>query len=92
MTAPDDITSGARPYRVAEAGVNALVRNLAHEQGLGRRRSTRPVPATRRTDTGGPDAPRSAEQGADTAVWLAGRAADGAQTGVLWEDRRIVPW
>ena len=85
---------GLAPYRVAKAGVNALVRNLAHEQSLGRRGVLvdATCPGHCRTDMGGPDAPRSAEEGAETAVWLATRAADGAETGLLWEDRQIVPW
>lgn len=85
---------GLAPYRVAKAGVNALVRNLAHEQGLGRRGVLvdATCPGHCRTDMGGPDAPRSAEEGAETAVWLATRAADGAETGLLWEDRQVVPW
>jgi len=48
---------------------------------------------------GGPDAPLSAEQGAQTAIWLATRNFDltGASdqerlTGFLWEERNIVPW
>ena len=52
-----------------------------------------------RTDMGGPDAPRSAEEGAATAVWLATRIFNPAGstdqekvTGVLWEDEEIVPW
>jgi len=46
-----------------------------------------------RPDMGGPDAPRSPEEAADTIVWLATREhpAD-IQTGLLWEDRQIVPW
>lgn len=85
---------GLAPYRVAKAGVNALVRNLAHEQSLGRRGVLvdATCPGHCRTDMGGPDAPRSAEEGAETAVWLATRAAEGAETGLLWEDRQIVPW
>jgi 3-oxoacyl-[acyl-carrier protein] reductase len=45
-----------------------------------------------RTDMGGPDAPRSPAEGADTIVWLATREAAGAETGRLWEDRAPVPW
>lgn len=93
MSGPGN-AGGLAPYRVAKAGVNALVRNLAHEQGLGMRGVLvdATCPGHCRTDMGGPDAPRSAEQGAETAVWLAGRSADGAQTGVLWEDRQVVLW
>jgi hypothetical protein len=48
---------------------------------------------------GGPDAPLSAQEGAQTAIWLATRAFDvnGVSdqekvTGVLWEEKQIVPW
>jgi hypothetical protein len=42
---------------------------------------------------GGPDAPRSAEEGAETAIWLATREfKEGDVTGVFWEDREIIPW
>jgi 3-oxoacyl-[acyl-carrier protein] reductase len=88
---------GLAPYRVAKAGLNALTRNLAHELALGRRGVLvdATCPGHCRTDMGGPDAPRSVEQGADTALWLVNRAstpADPAPTGRLWEDRAEVPW
>ena len=82
---------------MAKAGLNALTRNLAHELGLG----TRGVlvdgtcPGHCRTDMGGAQAPRSPEEGADTAIWLAGRSSprsDPAPTGRLWEDRAEIPW
>lgn len=91
-------TGGLAPYRVSKSGVNALTRNMAHELGLGSRGVLVDAvcPGHCRTDMGGPNAPRSAEQGADTAVWLAMRplvTPDGpAPTGLLWEDRQIVPW
>lgn len=93
MSGPGN-AGGLAPYRIAKAGVNALVRNLAHEQGMGMRGVLvdATCPGHCRTDMGGPDAPRSAEEGAETAVWLASRSAEGAETGVLWEDRRVVPW
>jgi 3-oxoacyl-[acyl-carrier protein] reductase len=88
---------GLAPYRVAKAGLNALTRNLAHELALGRRGVLvdATCPGHCRTDMGGPDAPRSVEEGADTALWLVTRAstpADPAPTGRLWEDRTEVPW
>lgn len=83
---------GLAPYRVSKAAVNALVRNLSAELGDGRRGVLVDAvcPGHCRTDMGGGDAPRSAEQGADTALWLACRR-EGA-TGLLWEDRAVVPW
>lgn len=88
-------TGGFVPYRVSKAGVHALVRNLAHETGHGARGLLVDVicPGHCRTDMGGSDAPRSVEEGADTAVWLATRNfTAGDVTGVIWEDRAIVPW
>jgi NAD(P)-dependent dehydrogenase (short-subunit alcohol dehydrogenase family) len=88
---------GLAPYRMAKAGLNALTRNLAHELGVGRRGVLvdATCPGHCRTDMGGPDAPRSIAEGADTAIWLACRAATAAHpppTGLLWEDRAEVPW
>lgn len=87
---------GLAPYRISKAGVNAFVRNLAHETGHGMRGFWVDAicPNHSRTDMGGPDAPRSAEEGAETAIWLATRELipGQTQTGLLWEDHEIVPW
>ena len=97
MSGPGN-AGGLAPYRISKAGVNALVRNLAHETGLGARGFYVDAicPNHSRTDMGGPEAPRSAEEGAETAIWLA--PADISErgteqvTGLLWEDRKIVPF
>ena len=94
MSGPGN-AGGLAPYRISKAGVNALVRNLAHETGLGARGLLvdATCPNHSRTDMGGPDAPRSAEEGAATAIWLATREFNaGDVTGVLWEDQQLVPW
>ena len=94
MSGPGN-AGGLAPYRISKAGVNAFVRNLAHETGLGARGVLVDAvcPNHSRTDMGGPDAPRSAEQGAATALWLATREFNaGDTTGVLWEDNQIVQW
>jgi NAD(P)-dependent dehydrogenase (short-subunit alcohol dehydrogenase family) len=44
-----------------------------------------------RTDMGGPNASRSVEQGADTAVWLAAEASQNL-TGRFFRDRKEIPW
>jgi NAD(P)-dependent dehydrogenase (short-subunit alcohol dehydrogenase family) len=89
------LNGGLAPYRISKAAVNALTKNLAAELGNG----TRGVlvdamcPNHTRTDMGGPDAPRSPQEAADTIVWLATREHTPAtQTGLLWEDRQVVPW
>ncbi len=87
---------GLAPYRISKAGVNAFVKNLSYETGLGARGFLVDAicPNHCRTDMGGPDAPRSAQEGADTAIWLATREFDPAKdkTGLLWEDRTVVDW
>ena len=89
------LAGGLAPYRISKTAVNALTKNLAAELGNG----TRGVlvdamcPNHTRTDMGGPDAPRSPEEAADTIVWLVTREhSTDTQTGLLWEDRQVVPW
>jgi len=87
---------GLAPYRISKAGVNAFVKNLSHETGLGTRGFlvVAICPGHCRTDMGGADAPRSAQEGAETALWLATRDFNPAtdKTGLLWEDRQVVDW
>jgi NAD(P)-dependent dehydrogenase (short-subunit alcohol dehydrogenase family) len=92
-------SGGLAPYRISKAAVNALTKNLAAETNFGKRGVfvDAMCPNHTRTDMGGPDAPRSPEEAADTIVWLATRDTvdvDGnvVETGLLWEDRQIVPW
>jgi NAD(P)-dependent dehydrogenase (short-subunit alcohol dehydrogenase family) len=90
MSGPGN-AGGLAPYRISKAGVNALgARGLLVDAIC---------PNHSRTDMGGPDAPRSAEEGAATAIWLATRPFNAAGatdqeklTGVLWEDQQVVPW
>ena len=94
MSGPGN-AGGLAPYRISKAGVNALVRNLAHETGLGARGVLVDAvcPNHSQTDMGGPDAPRTAAEGAACALWLATRQFNpGDTTGVLWEDNQIVEW
>lgn len=95
MSGPGN-AGGLAPYRISKAGVNALVRNLAYETGHGARGLWVDAicPNHSRTDMGGENAPRSAEEGAATAVWLATREliAGTTETGLLWEDNQVVPW
>ena len=87
---------GLAPYRISKAGVNAFVKNLSYETGLGARGFLVDAicPGHCRTDMGGEDAPRSAQEGAETAIWLATRDFDITKdkTGLLWEDRTVVDW
>mgnify|MGYP003351876392 FL=1 len=95
MSGPGN-AGGLAPYRISKAGVNALVRNLAHETGHGTRGLFVDAicPNHSRTDMGGADAPRSAAEGAACAVWLATRELMPGETptGLLWEDQEVIPW
>jgi len=95
MSGPGN-AGGLAPYRISKAGVNALVRNLAHETNHGTRGLLVDAicPNHTRTDMGGPEAPLSVEEGADTAIWLATRSFDPEKdkTGFLWEEREIIDW
>jgi NAD(P)-dependent dehydrogenase (short-subunit alcohol dehydrogenase family) len=92
-------SGGLAPYRVSKAALNALTKNFAAEMMNGKRGVLVDAmcPNHCRTDMGGPEAPRSAAEGAETVIWLATRdtaTPDGTlvQTGLLWEDRQVVPW
>ena len=95
MSGPGN-AGGLAPYRISKAGVNAFVRNFAHETGLGARGVLVDAicPNHSQTDMGGPNAPRTAAEGAETAIWLATRDFTPGidQTGLLWEDREVVAW
>jgi NAD(P)-dependent dehydrogenase (short-subunit alcohol dehydrogenase family) len=84
-----DMNGGRAAYRVSKAGLNALTRTLASDQRWVKVNTM--CPGWVRTDMGGSGAPRSVEDGADTAVWLATLPDDGP-TGGFFRDRKPIPW
>jgi NAD(P)-dependent dehydrogenase (short-subunit alcohol dehydrogenase family) len=82
--------AGSPAYRVSKAALNALTCVISAEAGSGILVNTM-APGWVRTDMGGSGAPRSVEQGADTAVWLA-TLPDNGPTGGFFKDRRPIPW
>lgn len=78
-------------YRLSKAALNALTRTTAAELGEGSIKVNAFCPGWVRTDMGGPDAPRSVAEGADTAVWLATLPDDGP-TGAFFRDRKPIAW
>jgi len=83
--------TGTPAYRVSKAGLNALTRTLAAELAGTNIKVNTMSPGWVRSDMGGPSAPRSLEQGADTAVWLATLPDDGPSGG-FFKDRSPIAW
>jgi carbonyl reductase 1 len=80
-------------YSMSKVALNALVRVLARELATDPRRIcvNAENPGWVRTRMGGPSAPRTVEEGARTAVWLA-TLPEGGPTGGLFRDERRMPW
>ena len=82
---------GSPAYRVSKAALNALTRTLAAEVAGSGILVNSMSPGWVRTDMGGEDAPRSVEEGAETAVWLCLLPSNGP-TGQFFRDRKPIPW
>ena len=86
-----DMSAGTPAYRVSKTALNALTRTLAAELNGSGVLVNAMCPGWVKTDMGGSSAPRTAEQGADTALWLATLPDDGPSGG-FFRDRKPIPW
>jgi NAD(P)-dependent dehydrogenase (short-subunit alcohol dehydrogenase family) len=85
------MAGGSPAYRVSKSALNALTCALAAEvAGTGILVNSM-SPGWVKTDMGGKEAPRSVEQGADTAVWLCLLPSSGP-SGQFFRDRKPIPW
>lgn len=79
------------PYSLSKTALNGLTVQL-HGAYTGEGLIVNSAsPGWARTDLGGPEAPKSPEEGADTPVWLA-RFTPGSPGGKLWHDRDVIEW
>ena len=78
-------------YSASKAALNMFTVQLARELRETSIKVNAASPGWIRTDMGGPDAPGTPEQGADTPVWLATLPADGP-TGGFFSERERLPW
>lgn len=86
-----DMNGGYPAYRISKTAINALTRILNDELQGSNILVNSMCPGWVKTDMGGPNAPRSVEEGADTAVWLA-TLPDGGPRGKFFRDRKEIPW
>ena len=80
----------AGAYGLAKASLNVLTRMIAAEAGVGVKVNSM-SPGWVATRMGGGAAPRTVQEGADTAVWLATLPDDGPTDGFYY-DRQRIPW
>lgn len=86
-----EMGAGFPAYRLSKVALNALTRITAGELGPGIIKVNAMCPGWVRTDMGGPNATRSVEDAARTAVWLATLPDDGP-TGGFFKDKRPIAW
>jgi NAD(P)-dependent dehydrogenase (short-subunit alcohol dehydrogenase family) len=85
------MTGGNVSYRVSKAALNALTRVLAAEVQEYGILVNAASPGRVNTRMGYGETTRTAEEGADTAIWLATLPDDGP-TGGLFSEREPLPW
>ncbi|HEY1791083.1 MAG TPA: SDR family oxidoreductase [Verrucomicrobiae bacterium] len=87
----DGLSANVPSYCLSKLTLNGVTIMLAEALKQDRIAVNSMCPGWVRTDMGGPSAPRSVEQGADTAVWLV-TEADPNLTGKFFRDRKEIPW
>jgi len=78
-------------YRLSKTALNALTRILADELRGTNILANSVDPGWVKTDMGGPSAPLSTEEGAETIVWLA-TLPDGGPTGGFFKKKKQISW
>jgi len=87
----EGVQNFAPAYQISKAALNAFTVLLAKELADTRIKVNSACPGWVKTDMGGPGAPGTVEEGADTPVWLATLPAAGP-TGGFFNSRKPVAW
>ena len=82
---------GTPAYGVSKAALNVLTRKLADELRPARVLVNSVCPGWVATEMGGPDAPRTVEEGAASVVWAA-TLPDSGPTGGFFRDGQPLAW
>lgn len=86
-----DMVNDMTAYRLSKIALNGLTLMLAEAVKGTNVLVNAGCPGWVRTEMGSPNAPRSAEQGAEGLVWLA-TLPDGGPSGGFFRDRQRIPW
>jgi NAD(P)-dependent dehydrogenase (short-subunit alcohol dehydrogenase family) len=86
----DPVGGWSPAYCISKSLLNAIARHLANELSHRKIPVNAFCPGWVKTDMGGKSAPRSIEEGADTAVWLA--TTEKVGSGNFYRDRKVIPW
>jgi NAD(P)-dependent dehydrogenase (short-subunit alcohol dehydrogenase family) len=87
----DGLSASAPSYCLSKLALNGLTIMLAEALKPHCIAVNSMCPGWVKTDMGGSAAPRSVQEGADTAVWLATEAGQ-ELTGKFYRDRKEIPW
>jgi NAD(P)-dependent dehydrogenase (short-subunit alcohol dehydrogenase family) len=93
MADPDSGYAGVETpaYRLSKAALNAITTLVAKKVRNENILVNSVCPGWVRTEMGGDQAPLTAEQGADTPLWLA-TLPDGGPSGGFFRERKPIPW
>jgi NAD(P)-dependent dehydrogenase (short-subunit alcohol dehydrogenase family) len=91
MGALDGLTTTSPSYCLSKLALNGATIMLSQSLSSKDIVVNSMCPGWVRTDMGGASAPRSPEQGADTAIWLATEAPR-SQSGKFFRDRKVIPF
>jgi NAD(P)-dependent dehydrogenase (short-subunit alcohol dehydrogenase family) len=82
--------AGYGAYRNSKTALNALTVIQSKELARDGIKVNSMCPGWVKTDMGGPNATRTLDKGAETAVWLA--TADNIPSGKFYKDKKEIPW
>lgn len=91
MGSLDGLTTTAPSYCLSKLALNGATIMLSQSLSSKGIVVNSMCPGWVKTDMGGASAPRSPEQGADTAIWLATEASRN-ETGKFWRDRQVISY
>jgi NAD(P)-dependent dehydrogenase (short-subunit alcohol dehydrogenase family) len=90
LGARNDMVGGYASYRLSKYALNGLTLQMHNELVHSNIKVNSMCPGWVQTDMGGDNAPRSIQQGAETAVWLATESK--IESGKFFRDKTEIPW